>query len=853
MQMIKGMHLNKKLNELADKLQGPAYIITENTEYVEDIFLNKYSCLFDIEVLTLKQYIDKILITHRQFARHIYSQADLVFMMRHILSSHTFNTIQFSSNSYEMILELISTLKKIHRNNITLEQFFEDTLLSKKCEDLYTINSLITGGYWTIEEMVDDLLDDTLKTPLYILSDDYPHIASQELFKKIDQYVPITLLEMTETDEVLNDYEDTIIHHLFDNVNVHNVAQGRVITGGHPMQECMKIACDIKSRIVNEQLQYEDFMIITNQASYSDYLTICFDELNIPATLSQNVACHYNSDYRKMSRSLSECTEHTFKEIIQFLQKQDISASMIKTLDAYKCDDEISTEEFDLFLQCIIPGNRVTNKTGVIVTSLEKGLTATQKHIYLTGINETFLPLEISDKGFLMEEDYKHFNPHPLLLDEQLQAHYKRIIQVLLNPYLSYTFSYSKKNMAANELIPSILMSRISDIFHLEQTNPSLNLLKNSLYLNQSRIDDDPINRFIDYYKMTSNQPEFIKDTDKLGRGVSISRLETYNKCPFSYYIKYGLKITEKREDTLQSSELGSLCHYLMEKCLDNETLVDIEAKHYIEENLKEKYDDHPMNQYFINNLIEDMKMTIKIIQKQLKLGDYVPVAKEKEISGQIGDVPFSGIIDRVDEFGNYARIVDYKSSSKEIDLNLTMQGFNIQMLVYLDMLCKQENKDRAGMLYFNMKKRILTRDTSYALGDEDVLKEYRMEGYMVDDGSTNSVKGLGSTPELIAPVKIKKSGEYANSAKVISPDELDQIMEYVENHISELYKKIHDGLIPIHPTLTDGAQPGSDFKVYPCTYCPYKSVCLFDVFENENRIIAKDMYKKLKGSDENA
>lgn len=853
MQIIKGMRLNKKLNELAEHLQGPAYIITENTEYVEDLFLNKYSCLFDIEVLTLKQYIDKILISHKQFARHIYSQADLVFIMRHILSCHTFNTIQFSSNSYEMILELISTLKKIHRNNITLEQFFEDTLLNKKCEDLYTINSHITGGYWTIEEMVEDLIDDSLKTPLYIMSDDYPHIASKELFKKIDNYVPVTLLEMTDADEVLNEYEDTIIHHLFDNVDVHNVAEGRVITGGHPMQECMKIACDIKSRIVNEQLQYEDFMIITNQASYSDYLTICFDELNIPATLSQNETCHYNSDYRKMSRSLSECKGHTFKEIIQFLQRQDISASMIKTLDAYKCDDEISTEEFDLFLQCIIPGNRVTNKTGVIVTSLEKGLTATQKHIYLTGINETFLPLEISDKGFLMEEDYKQFNPHPLLLDEQLQAHYKRIIQVLLNPYLSYTFSYSKKNMAANELIPSILMSRLSDLFELEYINPPLNLIKNNLYLNQSRIDEDPINRLIDHYKMTSNQPEFIKDTDKLGRGVSISRLETYNKCPFSYYIKYGLKITEKREDTLQSSELGSLCHYLMEKCLDDETLVDIEAKHYIEENLKEKYDGHPMNQYFINNLIEDMKMTIKIIQKQLKLGDYVPVAKEKEISGQIGDVPFSGIIDRVDEFGNYARIVDYKSSSKEIDLNLAMQGFNIQMLVYLDMLCKQENKDRAGMLYFNMKKRILTRDTSYALGDEDVLKEYRMEGYMVDDGSTNSVKGLGSTPELIAPVKIKKSGEYANSAKVISPDELDQIMEYVENHISELYKKIHDGLIPIHPTLTDGAQPGSDFKVYPCTYCPYKSVCLFDVFENKNRMIAKDMYKKLKGDDENA
>ena len=855
MQIIKGMHLNKKLNELAKHLPGPAYIITENTEYVEDLFLNKYSCLFDIEVLTLKQYIDKILISHKQFARHIYSQADLVFLMRHILSCHTFNTIQFSSNSYEMILELISTLKKIHRNNITLDQFFEDTLLNKKCEDLYTINSLITGGYWTIEEMVEDLIDDSLKTPLYIMSDDYPHIASKKLFNKIDNYVPVTLLEMADTDEVLNEYEESIIHHLFDNSDVHKVARGRVMSGGHPMQECMKIACDIKSRIVNEQLQYEDFMIITNQASYSDYLTVCFDELNIPATLSQNETCHYNSDYRKMSRSLSECTGHTFKEIIQFLQKQDISASMIKTLDAYQCDDEISPEEFDLFLQCIIPGNRVTNKTGVIVTSLEKGLTASPKHIYLTGINETFLPLEISDKGFLMEEDYKQFNPHPLLLDEQLQAHYKRIIQVLLNPYLSYTFSYSKKNMAANELIPSILMSRLSDLFELDYINPSLNLIKNNLYLNQSRIDDDPINRLIDHYKMTSNQPEFIKDTQKLGKGVSVSRLETYNKCPFSYYIKYGLKITEKREDTLQSSELGSLCHYLMEKCLDDVSLVDKEAKRYIEENLKEKYDDYPMNQYFINNLIEDMKMTIKIIQKQLKFGKYVPVAKEKEISGEIGGVPFSGIIDRVDEFENMVRIVDYKSSKKEIDFNLAIQGFNIQMLVYLDMLCKQENKDRAGMLYFNMKKRMLAReDDSWGTSiQKEILKEYRMEGYMVDDGSTKSVKALGDFPDLITPIRVKKSGEYYNGAKVISPDGLDSIMEYVENHISELYKKIHDGLIPIQPTLMEGAQPASDFKVYPCNYCPYKSVCLFDVFENENRIIAKDMYKKLKGDDENA
>ena len=60
--------------------------------------------------------------------------------------------------------------------------------------------------------MVEDLIDDSLKTPLYIMSDDYPHIASKELFKKIDNYVPVTLLETTDADEVLNEYEDAIIH-----------------------------------------------------------------------------------------------------------------------------------------------------------------------------------------------------------------------------------------------------------------------------------------------------------------------------------------------------------------------------------------------------------------------------------------------------------------------------------------------------------------------------------------------------------------------------------------------------------------------------------------------------------------
>ena len=272
MRIIKGLRQVKKIEALANNIQGPAYIITENKEYVEDIFLQQSSCLFDIEVITLREYVNKILIDHKEFPRHIISRPHLVYMIRNILAHRSFNTIQFSSNPYEMIIEIISTLKKIHMNHVLLDASYEDTLLNKKCQDLYLIDSLVkeANGYWTLEEMAEDLIDDSLHTPVYIISDDYPYNRAMELFKKMDQYIPVTLLKLEDTEEEMNAYEEIITHHLFDNTKVSTVSQGRLITGGHPMQECMKVACDIKTRIVNEQLHLEDFLIITNQSSYLD-------------------------------------------------------------------------------------------------------------------------------------------------------------------------------------------------------------------------------------------------------------------------------------------------------------------------------------------------------------------------------------------------------------------------------------------------------------------------------------------------------------------------------------------------------------------------------------------------------
>lgn len=69
--------------------------------------------------------------------------------------------------------------------------------------------------------------------------------------------------------------------------------------------------------------------------------------------------------------------------------------------------------------------------------------------------------------------------------------------------------------------------------------------------------------------------------------------------------------------------------------------------------------------------------------------------------------IEITGKIDRVDiaktEDGNYLRIIDYKSSARNVDLNEVYAGVSIQLLTYLDAICEEEDLMPAGILYFNL------------------------------------------------------------------------------------------------------------------------------------------------------
>ena len=69
--------------------------------------------------------------------------------------------------------------------------------------------------------------------------------------------------------------------------------------------------------------------------------------------------------------------------------------------------------------------------------------------------------------------------------------------------------------------------------------------------------------------------------------------------------------------------------------------------------------------------------------------------------------IEITGKIDRVDVAksadGNYLRIIDYKSSARNVDLNEVYAGISIQLLTYLDAICEEKDFLPAGILYFNL------------------------------------------------------------------------------------------------------------------------------------------------------
>ena len=348
---------------------------------------------------------------------------------------------------------------------------------------------------------------------------------------------------------------------------------------------------------------------------------------------------------------------------------------------------------------------------------------------------------------------------------------------------------------------------------------------------------------------------------------TSISKLEKYRECPFSYYLTYGLNLSEKEGFEIKPIDTGSFMHEIFDEFFkeinkENISINDIDEEKIMQIinslvnekitrggkfNLTAKY--QTLTKRLKRIIFLSLKYIIKglkqskfeVLGTEMKFGEkneseYPPIVIEFEDGKKI---TLEGKIDRVDiaklPDGKYIRIIDYKSSNHDIELNDIIAGLQLQLITYVDVVTKNENALPAGALYFTFAEPKIKDGRIVNLSREEIEKKiqenFKMQGLILAD--VNIIKAMdqniqGASDQI--HVKIDTTGEKIDkrySKNVVTREEFEKLQKYSLKLLKQISKEIISGNIDIKPYYSKG--------VTPCTYCKFRGICNFDSKNKEN------------------
>lgn len=559
----------------------------------------------------------------------------------------------------------------------------------------------------------------------------------------------------------------------------------------------------------------------------------------------------------------------------------------------------------------------------VIMGDVDRSRSHKVRAVFILGLNDGVFPSVHKDEGFLDDRDRDILKANNIelakgtlekLYDDQFNI-YKVLSTAEEKVYLSYT-STDKEGKAIR---PSVLLINIKNMFpQLIETSdviskkscitlekPTFNNLLEKIYAWKQGEEIEKI--WQDAYKYYSSKPEWKAKLYEAIKGLeytnvpekiekeqisklygnkiktSISQLEKYRSCPFSFHLKYGLKLKDPINSNVQPIDTGNFMHEVIDtffirikdegikiKEIDRVTLRKIVTE-IIEKKLEiSKYYNLTSSAKF-RTLISKLKKTIltsmeyivsQLVNSEFEVlgteiefnncGDYSPITVNLE-SGQ--KVEIIGKIDRVDiaenEDGKYIRIIDYKSSVKKINLNEVVYGLQIQLITYLNEMTKEQDAKEAGILYFNLidslisSKKKLTEEEI----EDELKKRYRMQGLLLED--IKVIKMMDTKLEKgrsdIIPVYIDKDGNISSKmSSSINGEDFKNLQKQVIKNIKEIAKEITNGNIDLKPYYNKS-------KKTACDYCTYHSICNFNTRNKGNsysfvpNLTSEEILEKLK------
>ncbi|AFS78915.1 ATP-dependent helicase/deoxyribonuclease, subunit B [Gottschalkia acidurici 9a] len=620
-----------------------------------------------------------------------------------------------------------------------------------------------------------------------------------------------------------------------------------------------------------------------------------------------------NLDYVNENTQIWNTIMEIFDQLVEILGDTNISLKeYIKILESGLSNHEIG----------IIP----PTMDQVLIGNLERSKSQDIKALFVVGVNDGILPSGFNDGGIILDDEKVIMQESGIELysDNATRSKQERlsIYSAFTKPSQYLYISYALGDIEGRALRPSTLIDRFKKVFNItiesdviKSDEISLKLISRPhstfKYLTENLREDleenniseiwwdvyswyndnkdwDEKKRLIIDGLFHANQEEnmsqnYAKNLYDIPFKSSISRLETFANCPFSHFVKYGLKPNERKEYSVRMPDIGTLFHNSIEnfsKQLTIENLnwneIDRQKSDELVEKVLDRMIDNFQNgvllsthryKYLSNKLKRVSKRAIWVLTEHLKSGEFIPLKheiffgddKENGIPPIVIGLPngeeikLEGRIDRVDmldsESGSYVKVIDYKSGNKRFSLSDVYYGLQIQLVVYMDAVLSNKHKlvkndvYPAGAFYFKIDDPIIQTDEDNAsVIEKEIHKELKMDGLVLKD--INVIKALDNTIDngvtsRVIPVTLKKDGEPSKNSSVFEKEDLDNLITHVKSLVGDIATEILKGKIKIEP-CKNGNQVS-------CEYCEFDSICQFDTNFEDNEY---NVLKKLKNEE---
>ena len=303
------------------------------------------------------------------------------------------------------------------------------------------------------------------------------------------------------------------------------------------------------------------------------------------------------------------------------------------------------------------------------------------ENVIILSVNEGILPRKGHDSSYIPYNIRKAFELPVNENNDAIYAYYfYRLLQRVKNIYLVYNSAVTDKGISTGEQSRFISQLETESIFDIHKTNIGFDLSMNlpeKILVHKSQQITDRLNRFIS----DSGEEDFL----------SPSALNFYIDCSLKFYFRYiaGLKEAEEITEDIDSMLFGSIIHKSMEilykKYIDEIITADIihsilKSENIIDIAIKKAFS----LVYFksdgnhIPDLTGRISLVFEIIKKYVKLvlefdkkntpfrllglEENVKTKIQFSVKGSIKKVDIGGTIDRIDQYENTIRIIDYKT-----------------------------------------------------------------------------------------------------------------------------------------------------------------------------------------------